>query len=292
MARTLGSMMALLLALGAGTASAQTQDEEAAGASTDGDYGGPAPSTPLTVRDANDPHEEANTDYFFIGAFYRHVIIPGFIQQLFVDGGIDGSNPGVGLTFNWRKNDFNVIANVWWNNAEASGYFRALGDPRTDTEFIQAHMGVVFVNAEFMWSFPITDWLAFELGFDLGFGFIYGGLTRTEAYESRNASGTGQGDWQACNDVGNPNAEYCEGPRLPPETCWANPGGHYQCTEPNWTTRDSATGDTGQVPVIFPWISLPHLAIRIKPIRQVQIRIDGGYGLYNFFFGGAVSYGF
>ena len=287
MARTLGLTIALLLALGAGTASAQSQDEEARAASTDGDYSGPAPSTPLTVRDANDPHEEANTDYFFVGAFYRHVVIPGFIQQLFVDGGIDGSNPGVGLTFNWRKNDFNVIANVWWNNAEASGYFRALGDPRTDTELIQAHMGVVFVNAEFMWSFPITDWLAFELGFDLGFGFVYGGLTRTEAYESSD----GAGDWQACQGPGQAGTGgYCEPPA--PDPCWANSGGHYNCTEPNWTSRDSASGDTGQVPVIFPWISLPHLAVRIKPIRQVQIRIDGGYGLYNFFFGGAVSYGF
>ena len=42
----------------------------------------------------------------------------------------------------------------------------------------------------------------------------------------------------------------------------------------------------------MPWVTLPHLAVRFKPIHQLQIRIDGGYGLYNFFFGGSVAYGF
>jgi len=32
--------------------------------------------------------------------------------------------------------------------------------------------------------------------------------------------------------------------------------------------------------------------VRIKPIKQIQIRLDGGYGLYSFFFGGSLSYGF
>ena len=39
-------------------------------------------------------------------------------------------------------------------------------------------------------------------------------------------------------------------------------------------------------------VTLPHVAVRIKPVRQFQIRIDGGYGLYNFFFGGSIYYGF
>ncbi len=287
MARTLTMTMALLVSLAAGRASAQTMDEEAAAVSTEGRWGSePAPAEATQYRSSTDPGEDENVDYFFLGGFYRHVIIPGFIQQLFVDGGVDGSNPGVGLSFNWRKNNFNIVANVWWNNAEASGYFRAIGDPREDTEHIHIHMGVVFVNAEFLWSFPITDWLAFELGFDLGFGLIYGGLTRTEAYET-----PGEGNWQTCTGPGQDGGRYCEAPPAP-EPCWANSGGHYQCTEPSWTTSDPASGDSGQTPVILPWVALPHLAVRIKPIRQVQIRIDGGYGLYNFFVGGSVSYGF
>lgn len=235
-------------------------------------------AAPEPTRSGIDPYEEADQDYFFLGVFYRQVIIPGFIQELFVDGGIDGFNPGVGLQFLWRKNNFNVSANVWWNNAQGQGFFRASGDPRTDTEFIDANLGVVFVNAEFMWSFPITDWFAIDLGFDLGVGFIYGDLVRTEAVESS----PGAGDWRACDGPGG--SGYCEPPA--PEPCYANNGGHYDCNEPNWLTEG---GDT---PVVMPWVTLPHLAVRFKPIHQLQIRIDGGYGLYNFFFGGGVSYGF
>jgi len=231
--------------------------------------------------DSTDPREVEDTDYFFLGAMGRGVIIPGFVQELFVEGGIDGFNPGAGLSFNWRRNNFNVVANVWWNNAVADGYFRANGDPRIEQEFIDVDLGVLFVNAEFLWSFPLTDWLAFEIGFDLGFGFIYGSLVRTEAYESS----PGQGDWQPCEGSGMPNNEYCNDTPAP-DPCYDNNGGHFQCEEPNWFTEG---GDT---PFLFPWVALPHLAVRIKPIRQIQIRIDGGYGLYNFFFGGSVSYGF
>ncbi|MCB9597172.1 MAG: hypothetical protein H6719_30895 [Sandaracinaceae bacterium] len=233
-------------------------------------------------RDSTDPIELEDTDYFFLGAFGRAVIIPGFIQGLFVDGGIDGFNPGVGLTFNWRRNNFNVIANVWWNNAQADGYFRAAGDPRTDTEFIDVNLGVVFVNAEFLWSFPVVDWFAVELGFDLGVGFIYGELVRTEAYEST----PGSGNFQACSGPGDGTPGYCE-PAVPTsQPCYDSNGGHYNCAEPNWFTPG---GDT---PFLFPWVGLPHIAVRFKPVHQFQIRIDGGYGLYNFFFGGSASYGF
>ena len=294
---------ALALTLAAGVAQAQDDDPTALGSPTttpEADYGDDDEAPPRlgddqadvedeapaeTVRESTDPFEEANTDYFFLGGFYRHVILPGFIQELFVEGGIDGSNPGAGLSFNYRRNNFNIVANAWWNNASGQGYFRANGDPRTDTEFIDVQLGVVFFTAEFLWSFPITDWLAFELGFDLGFGFIYGNLTRTEAYESS----PGSGEYAPCelDASGNPvstRGGYCEPPAANP--CYANSGGHYDCNEPNWFT------DGGDTPFLFPWVSLPHIAVRIKPIKQIQIRLDGGYGLYSFFFGGSLSYGF
>jgi hypothetical protein len=292
--------------LGAASATAQTleEDQEAAGGLGEPDSGGAAPADysdeeeeappssrlgdeqaevedepTVPVVDPLDPRELPDTDYFFLGAMYRQVIIPGFIQQLFVNGGIDGINPGVGLTFNYRRNNFNVIANVWWNNAAADGYFRASGDPPSDMEYIKVDLFAVFIQAEFLWSFPVTDWFAIELGFDLGFGFVGGDLRRTEATESS----PGAGDWSACSGPGA--GIYCEAPAAP-DPCYNNPGGHYNCREPNWFTEG---GDT---PFIMPWIALPHLAVRFKPIHQLQIRLDGGYGLYNFFFGGNVSYGF
>lgn len=285
--RTLGWLGCVLLVAMPMSAAAQSiEEEQTAAESDDAASGEPAealgaPSDvatdPEPERSSTDPHEDPNRDYFFVGAFYRHVIIPSFIQQLFVDSTIDGSNPGTGLTFNWRRNNFNVVVDAWWNNANASGYFRGLGDPLTDTEYIQANLGVFFISAEFLWAFPITDWFAFELGFDLGIGFIYGGLTRTEAYQSG-------GQWHPCDGPGQNDVNYCQ-VNVAPDPCYDNSGEHYNCTEPNWTTKG------GDVPVVFPWVSLPHIALRFNPIRQVQIRVDGGYGLYNFYFGGSVSYG-
>lgn len=292
--RTLGLFTTLALALaGAREARAQSLEEEQAamesGEGADGrdaDAAEPAGEDPARLGDEQaamedeapveastdnlDPTEAEDEDYFFLGAFYRHVVIPGFMQELFVEGGIDASNPGAGLQFLWRRNNLNVGLNVWWNNAQGTGFFRAQGDPRTDTEYIDVQLGVVFVNAELMWSFPITEWFAIELGFDLGVGFIYGDLVRTEAYESS----PGADDWRACDGPVTPNANYCEAS-----------GGHYDYVEPSWA-------DGGDRPVVFPWISFPHLALRFKPIHQIQIRVDGGYGLYGFFFGGGVSYGF
>ena len=41
----------------------------------------------------------------------------------------------------------------------------------------------------------------------------------------------------------------------------------------------------GSKPFIFPWISLPQLSLRVKPIKQLQTRADVGFSLTGFFFG-------
>lgn len=217
-----------------------------------------------------DPHEVPDHDYFALGVFYREVFIPSFIQQLFVNSTLDAANPGVGLQFNYRRNNLNVIVDAWWNGAMGSGYFRGLGKPAGDEEFVNVNLGLLFVSVELLWAFPITDWFAIDLGFDLGIGAVYGSLTRSEAYDNPAGSASG---WQACSGPGQPaGGLYCEA------------GGQYNYAEPNWTGG-------GSVPVIFPWVSLPHVALRFNPIRQIQIRVDGGYALYGFFVGGSVAYG-
>lgn len=223
-------------------------------------------------RDSLDPHEEPNVDYFFLGAFYRHMFIPGFIQELFMDGGgVEGSNPAFGLEFTWRKNNFSLVGNFWWANAQGQGFGRGNNANVTETERITANMGVIFLSAAFLWGFPIVDWFSIELGFDFGIGFIYGSLNRNEARPDPSAPG----GYVACSGPGDPaNPSYCE-----------TVGGHYNYNEPNWFGG-------GDVPFLFPWIAAPHLAVRFNPIHQLQIRIDGGYNIYGFNVGGSVAYGF
>jgi hypothetical protein len=46
------------------------------------------------------------------------------------------------------------------------------------------------------------------------------------------------------------------------------------------------------VPNLWFRAALPHLALRFKPIRQMVIRVDGGFDVFSgFFVGGSVGVG-
>jgi hypothetical protein len=86
-------------------------------------------------------------------------------------------------------------------------------------------------------------------------------------------------DWKPCNSAGG--SSYCDA---------AN--NHFSPTnnvrdgydEPSW-----ANG--GSKPLIFPWIALPQVSFRYKPIRQLQTRADVGFSTSGFFFGVSAGYG-
>jgi hypothetical protein len=242
--------------------------------------------------DGIDPTEHENTDYFSAGAIFRGIIIPDFMQRLFVDyrGGTP-INAGMGAYFNWRRNGFNVIAEVWYAGFQNEGYYHGLGADDTEMEQIQSHLGAVFGNFVFGWAFTVTNWFAIELGLGLGFGGMVGNMYRQEAYPSG-------GGYAACTGPGAPNPSYCE-PTLEtrnPDTGRLDGtrvhGGTYQ---QNGGANNGPSpfyfGDGG-VPPMFFWIDLPRIGLRFRPIRQIQIRLDGGYNLYGFNFGGSIGYGF
>jgi hypothetical protein len=144
----------------------------------------------------------------------------------------------------------------------------------------------------------VTEWFAFDIGFGLGFGGMVGNLTRTEAYRA-----TGTRELQACTGPGTPAASGCESPL---ELRGSNGrlddtrqrGGTYQELSTGDPTIDARNGPNpwyfgdGGVPPMFFWLDLPRIGVRFKPIRQVQIQLNGGYNLYGFNFGGSIAYGF
>ena len=247
--------------------------------------------------DELDPIERPDTDYFFFGAIARGVIVPEFIQSIFVQTeagqGSTGTplNMGVGAYFNYRRNGFNITAEAWYLGFGTTSYYHGLGAADDEYERIQSTMGAVFGSFLFGWSFDITNWLAIDLGFGLGLGGLVGDLTRDEAYRD---SGTRQ--LRACTGPASPDPGYCEpgletrdsSGRIPDNQA----GGTYQSLGgPNNGPNPWYFGGGG-VPPMFFWLDLPRVGIRIKPIHQVQIRIDGGYNLYGFNFGGSLGYGF
>lgn len=270
---------------------------------------GPAPRAIAQTRSGWEPQELQDETYIFAGAMVRALVVPTFIQNIFVAGGETPINGGFGLFFNYRRNAFNVILEAYYQSFYAEGYYRAQDDPVTETEFIRSRLGVVMGNIGFGWAFDITDWLAFELGFGIGLGGVIGDLYRQEAVQGPS------GQWQPCTgpDGVSIGTGFCEGPiearsaegRLDDRR---RRGGTYQLTHACNYSRDPATGaeippgpgscpnphyfGEGGVPPIFFNIDLPRLALRIKPIHQLQIRLEGAYNLYGFSFGSSVGYGF
>lgn len=231
----------------------------------------PPPQSPF------DPHELPNEGYHHLGVFARGIIAPQFIQNIFVDGGTTALNAGVGGFYNYRKDGLNMIAEVWWAGFFATAPFKGLNEDARAMEMLESELQVVFGNIVLMWSIPIASWLAIELGFGIGFGGVFGALYRTEAEP------TSEG-WTACAGPSNPpdNGAYCD-PRV------ADGGeGHYQ--------RIDGTPEpynfSGGVPPLWFWLDLPRVAIRIKPLRQLQIRVEGGFTGYAFHAGGSVAFGF
>ena len=224
------------------------------------------------TRSATDPFEEEHTPYYFLGAFYRHTWTPKFLIGLFTDEQTSASNPAFGLEFTYRKDSFEIITSLWYQSYSVNGPFRGNGDTVMETEFIDSDLKAAFVGAAFLWSTMFTDWIGLEYGLDIGIGGVWGDLERNEAYPS-DASGS-VGGYAPCSGPGDPaSPSFCEAA-----------GGNYG-NEPSWI-------DGGSRPVVWARLA-PHLAVRIKPIHQVVLRIDGGFDIFSgFFFGGAAAFGF
>jgi len=226
------------------------------------------------ARDSTDPWEDPQEGYYFAGLFYRHIFVPEFLLNLFLDESTGASNPAFGGEVTYRKDGFDIIGSIWYSSYAVDGAFRASGDPDGDTEIINSELGVLFVSASFLWSTPFNDIFALEYGVGLGLGVVLGDLVRTEAYPE-------DGGYAACTSVGNPvGGAYCDGPSVGD----GEDGGHYGVEARKWS-------DGGDVPNVIPWLAVPQIALRIKPIKQLMMRIEGGFGI-GFFLGGAINYGF
>lgn len=239
-------------------------------------------------RDSSDPYEDPHTSYHFAGILYRHAVVPTFIQHLFADGGVTVSDPGLGGEYTYRKDGFSITGSLWWQNWSFVNPFRTNGDADTNTEIINSSWYTINMAASFMWSTQFNDMLALEYGVDVGLGIVGGTGTRSEAYPSSGAGSVG--GYAACSRANDPNEHPTPG-----VYCAPNPGGgesaqdgqhgeHYNVTAQKWSGG-------GSVPNIIPWLGLPHIALRFKPVHQLQMRLDLGF-FGGFFFGAGVQYGF
>ena len=236
---------------------------------------------PEAVRDSTDPYEDPHEGYYFVGLMYRQAVVPKFMQGLFVDGGTTVSNPGFGAQFEYRKDAFSIIGSLWWQDFAFNGPFREAGDAATNTEMIDSSWSMFAASASFLWSTAFNDMFAIEYGVDVGLGIVLGNGVRDEAYST-----DGNQTFHPCSGALDPHdvgGTYCGLPTSGSTDLDGQNGEHYHVIARKWS-------DGGSVPNVIPWLGLPHIGLRIKPIHQLQIRIDGGF-FGGFWFGAGISYG-
>lgn len=247
-------------------------------------------------RSSTDPYEDPKRSYFFVGAAWRYVIMPAFVLEWFMEAAPTIATSGSFFgEFGYRKNNFQVTAEVGWMKWNFKGPFQLSGDPPEDTEWLRAKFNLLMATATVTWSTAFTDWMAVEYGIEGGLAVLTGNLTRSEAYKKNG------GGWAECPTYNESSAwpesvpqtaqtaRFCDTPvgNPTPATNQADEeGAHYHVKVPHGIANK---GLPRVVPVLGPRVSL-----RFKPIHQLVIRVDVPLPLfpYGFVGGLAAHYGF
>jgi hypothetical protein len=218
----------------------------------------------------NSPAELPGKTYRFIGARYRGIIAPKFMQNLFASGGRTVYVHAFGPEFAIRKDGFEYNLSAWLGFYSMDDTaFKGSSDPETAWELINAKMQILYLTSDFLWSHEFSPEFALNYGVGAGFGFVFGSLHRTQSYPT--VPGQDPNNYAKCISPGIPNAAYCD------DT------GHYGASEPGW-----ASG--GSKPLLFPWLAL-QTGLRFKPAKSFAGRLDLGFGTSGFFFGLGADYG-
>jgi hypothetical protein len=237
----------------------------------------PAPDAPDPKYD---PLEEEGKRYNFVGMRFRDVIVPQFMINWFASGGATVNVAMFGPEFSTRKNGVELDFAVQYADYSMDPFmFKANGDPDIAYEVVSSTMKMMLFTADLLYNVPIdkTGKFSFLVGAGIGFGVVFGDLKRAQAYPADGSATADPNDpskWGTCLAPTPVATSYCD-----------DSNDHFgDYTEASW-----ANG--GSKPNIFPWLSLPQLSFRYKPIKQLQTRFDTGFSTSGFFFGLSAGYG-
>ena len=233
--------------------------------------------------DIKDVREEPLKTYLFIGARYRGTIVPAFIQNLFVEGGKTIYSNTVGVELDIRKDGFSLIPALSYTEYGTDDILfkqKNTSDIPGNYSMANSSLKSVYATADLLWSTPISKQLSFEYGAGFGVGVVFGDLVTNWVFQSPNGTlSDEQGrKWALCQTE----ADGAGCNRREHQNSDVAKVGRY--TEPSWFSG-------GSKPVFFPWIALPQLGLRYKPIKQFEGRFGLGFSLTGFWFGLSGAYG-
>jgi hypothetical protein len=224
-----------------------------------------------------DTKEDPTKSYRYVGIRYRHAIVPKAILNIFADGGGTVSAPMGGLEFGTRRDRLEYIFSLSYADYSTGDFlFKGKGQPDTAYERVQSDLAVIYGKIEILYELPLDSRSRFSLlfGGGVGIGGVIGDLYRRQVYPGTGSDPGVPSQWNNCTERGVPDATYCE-----------NDNGHFgDYSEPSW-----ASG--GSLPMIFPWIAIPQVSFRYKPIKMLQARADVGFAISSgVYFGASIDY--
>ncbi len=237
--------------------------------------------------------ENKGEGYYFLGANYRLTLVPAFIINMFVDQGPTGvvGSSTAGLSFDYRKDHFSIIPGLNFTKYSLDPtIFTEKGKSGVgNTTVVSSDLNAIYLTMDLLWSVPIAKGgqADFEFGFSVGVGGVWGDLYNTWVSDQS----TGGTAYTAQDGT-----KYNQCVTTGPNGCNANQhqnssvnkvGSGKGYREPMWFDSGG-----GSVPNIMPWISLPILGFRFKPIKELEMRLQTGFSVTGFFFNFAAYYGF
>lgn len=233
-----------------------------------------------------DPKEEADKGYWFMGLRFRNFIVPKFMINLFAEGGRTVNVFSAGPELSLRKAGFELdiaMSTPWADYSMEPTMFKGNDDDDAAWEMVESDLKILYITLDILKDIPLDSAgrVSLLIGGGVGVGGVFGELRRVQAYpnDPNNIQPDDVSQWSKCTGPAQTPVEPVSG--IP--FCDDSNDHFGDYTEPSW-----ANG--GSKPFIFPYLALPHLALRVKPIKQLQTRLDTGFSITGFYFGMAAGY--
>ena len=266
------------------SADEQTKDESKQGDKMPGEKDkAPEPEAP---SDMFDTFEKDGQRYNFVGLRFRNLIVPQFMINLFADGGATVNVFTIGPELSTRKDGLEIDLALSYSDYSMDEFlFKGKADGDDAYEIVSSDMKILYFTADLLYEIPLDKEkgrFSVLIGGGVGLGVVFGDLKRNQAYPRDNTDIDGEDvtKWEKCPGVGSGNVDpgtgntFCDGSN-------DHYGGY---DEPSW-----ANG--GSKPSVFPWISIPQISFRYKPMKHLQARLDTGFSISGFFIGASAGYG-
>lgn len=229
--------------------------------------------------------------------FWYHGV-PGFVVGLFakvLDNWGGGGGVVTGPEFVYRNGAVEIMLGLQYAGYYAGyGHLHGLNEPEAAAEQIKVDLWSIQVTSHFMYGIRANRFFEFQIGAGIGAGGMAGTLNRYQAHRAMTPSG-----WAACASATGTTMAPGGMSANDSEPCNQRVNNHFAMNvdsqgrgtggyaENNWI----GTGG-GFVPLLIPWLSLPHMAFHIRPHRNFDFRLEGGYSLIGFYGGATAHYVF